>query len=151
MIYRESGESISSLQGILHNHKGAWQATWARIYFLLGEIDMQRVYMKQAGKTLKICQLFRYFCQYDDKSWIFRSFRWTVVSSPKYLWSRSRWRARFCTCSGCLDKGKTKESFHSIRQPHFRKDFKNYLHFPKIKAFMFSLRKVSYKPVKALP
>lgn len=61
MIYRESGESISSLQGILHNHKRPWQVTWARIYFLLRDVDMQRVYMKQTGKTLKICQLPRYF------------------------------------------------------------------------------------------
>lgn len=61
VIYRESGESISSLQGILHNHKRAWQVTWARIYFLLREIDVQHVYMKQAGKILKICQLSRYF------------------------------------------------------------------------------------------
>lgn len=61
MIYRESGESISSLQGILHNHKRAWQVTWARIYILLRDIDMQRVYMEQAGKTLKTCQLSRYF------------------------------------------------------------------------------------------
>lgn len=126
MIYRESGESISSLQGILHNHKRAWQVTWARIYFLLRDIDMQHVYMKQAGKTLKICQLSRYFAKIMTNTGSFSTLD-GHHKLPKIFMRQIKVMDYILHLFGLFRQKANKGIFHPIKHSHFQHSFNNVL------------------------